>query len=189
MQTDNTSRDHKDIFTRHKRHRRAVTTPAGAPNQARSPVFPGGLVGADTGRARLLLRFPSSKEDEGGKRSRLMQPTLQVRQSLGRRLHHTLTSVPTTTPGPRVPQKSRTPGVASRARARIPAIRSAMYWPRHKDAHPAAWLGPLRPRSALLGFPPLSSSPTPYSPGEWEVPLSALSPRCGRREPTAKRSG
>lgn len=73
-----------------------------------------------------------------------------------------------------------------------------MPWRQHEDADPrgparpsSAPLGPVRHPSAPLGSPPLSSSPTPYSPGEWEVPLAlrTLSPRRGRWEPRAKRSG
>lgn len=93
------------------------------------------------------------------------------------------------------PEK-RDSGVPSRARARIPGIRSATFWPQRDADHrgPArpssAPLGSLRHPSVPLGSPPLSSYP--HALLTWGVggsALRALSPRCGRREPIEKRSG
>lgn len=95
-----------------------------------------------------------------------------------RRLHptSTLSSVRTTAPGPRAPQSSETlvwlseRAPASQASAPLCTGRST------RMRTPTARLGPPRPSSAPLGHarlpsPPLSSSPTPYSPEEWEAPL------------------
>lgn len=125
-----------------------------------------------------------------------MQHAFRVRQSLAQRLHPTPSSVPTTPPGPRAPQKSGTPvflpehAPAFQVSAPLRSGRSMM-------PTTAAPLGPLRPRSALFGIlrPPLGSPPLSsylHALLTWGVggsALRALSPRCGRREPIAKRSG
>lgn len=130
------------------------------------------------------------------KRGPPMQHAFRVRQSLGQRLHPTPSSVPTTPPGPRASQKSGTP-VCLPEHAPAFQVSAPLRSGRSLMPTTAAPLGPLRPRSALFGIlrPPLGSPPLSYylhALLTWGVggsALRALSPRCGRREPIAKRSG
>lgn len=166
MQTDNTTRDHKDVLTRHRRDRRAVTTLAGAPNQARSPAFLGALVGTDSGRACLPLPFPSLR---GRGREARSAPATRVPSSSkfgAAAAPHAEFGTDHPSRSKSAPEK-RDSGVPSRARARIPGIRSATFWPQHDADH----RGPARPSSAPLG--PLRH---PSAPARLPSP-QLLSPR------------
>lgn len=150
-------------------------------------------MGTDSGRACLPLPFPSLR---GRGREARSAPATRVPSSSkfgAAAAPHAEFGTDHPSRSKSAPEK-RDSGVPSRARARIPGIRSATFWPQHDADH----RGPARPSSAPLGplrhpsAPARLPSPQLHALLTWRVggsALRALSPRCGRREPIAKRSG
>lgn len=151
MQTDNTTRDHKDVFTKHRRDRRAVTTLAGAPNQARSPAFSGALVGTDPGRACLPpAPVPLVKKTRAGSAIRPCNTRSEFVKVWG---------------GGCTPRRVRyRPPLPVQERPRKAGLRCAFPSARPHSRYPlryvlaAACCRPPRPRSALFGPARLSSA-------------------------------